>query len=83
MAGWHQYSTDSGCETDGSSEKMCILEQNWYVLWASKELKADQPHLPDYSTYKHLGPMMTLHKAEPLILTAARQKFDLDLDPWP
>ncbi len=59
------------------------------------QLKADQPHPHDHQhtptdyrhTDKHLRLAVTpialaaLGKAEPLISTAARQKFDLDLCP--
>ncbi len=70
--------------------------------WPSRStfaLKADRPHPRNYSTHRHIPsadyvsslPLVALGKAEPLISTAGRQKFDLDLfdldlfdlDPWP
>ncbi len=54
------------------------------------ELKADRQHPCNYLThrqtpwtdnYSSLLFADALGKAEPLISTAARQKFDLDLDP--
>ena len=54
-------------------------------------LKADRPHPRDKSTHRQIPRsdndssllFVSLGKAEPLISTAACQRFDLDLDPWP
>ena len=54
--------------------------------WNQKILKTDRPHPRDYSTHEqtpwtdnYSSLLFTaLRKAEPLILTGASQKFDLD-----
>ncbi len=60
-------------------------------VFNSMELKADRLHPRDYSTHKQTPwtnndsslLFAALCKAEPLISTTVRQKFDLDLKPWP
>ncbi len=55
------------------------------------QLKADRPPPRDYSTHRQTSRtdndssllFAALGKAEPLISTAARRKFDLELWPWP
>ncbi len=72
---------------------MLEIQLKMQTVLSFSKLKADRPHLRDYphrptdyrNTDKHLRLVMTpmlfaaLCKAEPLISTAAHQKFDLDL----
>ncbi len=60
-----------------------------FVYQSPLQLKADRPHPHDYSTHRQIPwtdndsslLFSALDKAEPLISTATRQKFDFDLDP--
>ena len=60
-------------------------------LWYRLELRADWPHPRGYSIHRQTlwtdndSSLLfaALGKAQPLISTTARQKFYLDLQPWP
>ncbi len=69
------------------SKWMVILKREEKWGWKINKLKADRPHPRDKSTHRQTPRtdndfsllFVALGKAEPLISTAARQRFDLDL----
>ena len=73
-----------------SAQKSNTNGINFFPFNSHYKLKADRPHPRDYSTHRQTPRtdndssllFAALGKAEPLISTATRQKFDPDLWPW-